>query len=102
MVGGEKTSLGGEYVGGEIVPWWRVRMVASLLGGEVTGNHKDILFDGLACKTREYFTNCGVLFRSPKGREMTRAITEIPICPLVVYVKTSNKGFTLPLLFHFK
>ena len=23
MVGGEKTSLGGEYVGGEIVPWWR-------------------------------------------------------------------------------
>ena len=25
MVGGEKTSLGGEYVGGEIVPWWRVR-----------------------------------------------------------------------------
>ena len=25
VVGGEKTSLGGEYVGGEIVPWWRVR-----------------------------------------------------------------------------
>ena len=25
LVGGEKTSLGGEYVGGEIVPWWRVR-----------------------------------------------------------------------------
>ena len=43
MVGGEKTSLGGEYVGGEIVPWWRDRslvassLVASLLGGEVTG-----------------------------------------------------------------
>ena len=41
VVGGEKTSLGGEYVGGEIVPWWRVRwwrvcLVASLLGGEVT------------------------------------------------------------------
>ena len=45
MVGGEKTSLGGEYVGGEIVPWWRDRslvassLVASLPGGEVTGNH---------------------------------------------------------------
>ena len=64
--------------------------------------YKEILFDGLACKTREYFTNCGVFFRSPKGREMTRAIRKIPICPLVVYVKTSNKGFTLPLLFHFK
>lgn len=64
--------------------------------------YKDILFDGLTCKTREYFTNCGVFFRSPKGREMTRAIRKIPICPLVVYVKTSNKGFTLPLLFHFK
>ena len=43
MVGGEKTSLGGEYVGGEIVPWWRVgwwrvSLVASLSGGEVTGN----------------------------------------------------------------
>ena len=38
------TSLGGEYVGGEIVPWWRDRslvassLVASLPGGEVTGN----------------------------------------------------------------
>ena len=28
VVGGEKTSLGGEYVGGEIVPWWRVCLVA--------------------------------------------------------------------------
>ena len=42
MVGGEKTLLGGEYVGGEIVPWWRARwwrvsLVASLPGGEVTG-----------------------------------------------------------------
>ena len=41
MVGGEKTSLGGEYVGGEIVPWWRVSLVASLPGGEVTGNRKN-------------------------------------------------------------
>lgn len=64
--------------------------------------YKDILFDGLTCKTREHFTNCGVFFRSPKGREITRAIRKIPICSLVVYVKTSNKGFTNPLLFHFK
>ena len=46
MVGGGKTSLGGEYVGGEIVRWWRDRslvassLVASLPGGEVTGNRK--------------------------------------------------------------
>ena len=64
--------------------------------------YKYILFDGLTCKTREHFTNCGVFFRSPKGREITRAIRKIPICSLVVYVKTSNKGFTNPLLFHFK
>ena len=64
--------------------------------------YKDILFDGLTCKTREHFTNCGVFFRSPKGREITRTISKIPICSLVVYVKTSNKGFILPLLFHFK
>ena len=49
MVGGEKTSLGGEYVGGEIVPWWRDRslvassLVASLPGGEVTGNPASML-----------------------------------------------------------
>ena len=31
VVGGEKTSLSGEYVGGEIVPWWQVCLVARCL-----------------------------------------------------------------------
>ena len=76
MVGGEKTSLGGEYVGGEIVPWWRVCLVASLLGGEVTGNHR-------GCKHKENdlkgSENCFELWRVlvTEGKFAVKCKTEI-------------------------
>ena len=33
IVGGEKTSLGGELAGGEVASWWRVALVARFPGG---------------------------------------------------------------------